>query len=115
MEFVQFAIAYQSDNQQFGQENYLFPEETLYYPFADCDDRVSLMVQLINRYTGLPSIGLSYPDHISMAIAFKNSLNGAFVSLSGRKYWVCDPTYLGSTCGMVMPAYKNVSPEIIVW
>jgi len=111
--FIQFAIQYQTDEQQFGRENYLFPEETLFYPFADCEDRVSLMVQLVNRYTGLPSIGLSYPGHVSMAVAFKISPGGANVSVSGKIYWVCDPTFLGSTGGMVMPAFRNVNPEII--
>jgi len=113
LEFVQFAIGYQTDDQQFGQENYLFPEETIYYPFADCEDRVSLMMQLVKRYTGLSTIGLSYPDHISMAVAFNHPPQGAFLSYSGSHYWICDPTYLGSTCGMVMPKFKNIQPEII--
>ncbi len=39
LRFVQKAFRYETDQDQFGEENYLFPEETLFYPYSDCEDR----------------------------------------------------------------------------
>lgn len=39
LHFTQSAFRYQTDGQQFGRERSLFPEETFYYPYSDCEDR----------------------------------------------------------------------------
>ena len=113
LNFVQNGIKYQIDQEQFGKENYLFAEETLYYPFADCEDRVALLSQLIKHYTGLEYIGLDYPNHLSMAVNIPDAFIGASLKYNNKIYHFCDPTYIGAGIGMVMPELRDVKPVII--
>lgn len=113
LKFVQEAIPYQTDSQQFGHEKYLFADETLYYPAADCEDRAVFLAKLINRYTNCKAIGLSYPTHVSLAVNLSACPNGKYISYNNLRYYHCDPTYLGAPCGVPMPEYENLAPKII--
>ncbi|MFH1025876.1 MAG: hypothetical protein V1764_04280 [Nitrospirota bacterium] len=113
LDFVQRAIPYQTDEQQFGGEHYLFADETLYFPYADCEDRAVLFARLIQHYTGLKAIGLDYPDHVSTAIRFSKQLNGDFLIFDGDKYFICDPTYIGAKAGMIMEGLQYERPNMI--
>ncbi|RLD59197.1 MAG: hypothetical protein DRJ05_06780, partial [Bacteroidetes bacterium] len=37
LEYMQSSIKYETDEKQFGHERYLFADETLFYPYADCE------------------------------------------------------------------------------
>jgi hypothetical protein len=113
LKFVQDAIPYKTDAQQFGHEKYLFADETLYYPAADCEDRAIFLAKLINRYTSCKVIGLSYPTHVSLAVNLTSLQYGKFLTYKNLKYFHCDPTYLGAGCGIPMPDFENVIPKII--
>jgi hypothetical protein len=113
LDFVQNSIEYKNDKIQFGYENYLFAEETLFYPFADCEDRVALLAQLIRHYTNLECIGLDYPKHMSMAITIPDEITGSYLVYKNSNYYICDPTYIGAGIGMIMPRFRNIKPEII--
>lgn len=115
LSFIQHGIAYESDDKQFGYENYLFAEESLFYPSVDCEDRTVLLSQLVKHYTGLQSIALAYPGHVSLAVAFPETVNGSYVMYQGQKYYVCDPTYIGAKSGMMMPEFEKEKPEVIVY
>lgn len=107
------SFPYKTDQQQFGKEKWMFPQEAIYYPYLDCDDRSILFSYLISLLTDLPVIGLLYPDHICTAVAFNNSVAGTSLMWKGRKYTVCDPTYINSSIGMSMPQYDGVAPQIV--
>ncbi len=109
---VQSAFPYKTDDEQFGKENYLLPEETLYYPYSDCEDRSVLFAWLVRNLLDLPVIGLSYPGHVATAVKV-SGISGDIVKYNGTKYVVADPTYIGATVGMAMPNYRSVSPEVI--
>lgn len=113
LDFVQQAFPYQNDIEQFGREDYLFAEETLNYPYCDCEDRVALMAQMLERYTPLKCIGLNYPGHVSLAVKTSEEDIGYYIKYNYENYYICDPTYIGAKCGMIMPKYKNIDPEII--
>lgn len=113
LDYMQQAIVYKADREQFGKERYFFPDETLYYPGADCEDRSVLFARLIERYSKLDAIGLSYPMHVTMAVASPDCEGGEYVSYRGKRFYHCDPTYLGALCGMVMPAVKNSKAEVV--
>ncbi len=115
LRFVQTALHYKTDEQQFGEENYLFPEETLYYPYSDCEDRAVLFAWLVKSLLGLHVIGLDYPGHVAAAVNFKTDVVGDSVHYKGRKYTVTDPTYINANAGMSMPEYKNTKPTIIAY
>ncbi len=113
LDFVQRAFEYKTDEDQFGKENYLFADESLNYPYSDCEDRVALLVQLLKKYTDLIFVGLDFPEHISLAVHLNEEINGAFIDVDNLKYYVCDPTYMGAKCGMIMPVFIGVNPKII--
>jgi len=107
------SFLYKSDQEQFGREDYLFPDEALFYPFTDCEDRAVLFSRMVSRYTSLTPVGLEYPDHVSVAISFNEPIIGDYIILNNDKYYICDPTYLGSEIGMAMDSMKKTQPIII--
>lgn len=113
LNFVQQAIRYKTDQEQFGKERYLFPDETLFYPAADCEDRSALFARLIKRYTSLDAIGLCYPMHVSIAVNLPACQGEDYVMFRNKRFYHCDPTYLGAGCGMAMPSLLKTTPEII--
>ncbi len=113
LRFVQTSLKYKTDERQFGQENYLFPEETIYYPYSDCEDRSVLFAWLVRRLLGLEVVGLSYPGHVATAVYLKQS-TGDYIVHEGRRFTVADPTYVNARAGMTMPEYKNARPEVII-
>lgn len=113
LNFVQQTINYQTDNQQFGFEKYMFADETIYYPAADCEDRAVLLAKLIKRYTNNPVIGLVYPSHVSLAVCLSSKAKGKYITYRNMQYYFCDPTYIGSHYGDLMPDCENVTPLII--
>jgi len=113
LKFVQTAFRYKTDQQQFGIENYLFPEETLHYPYSDCEDRSVFFAWLVHNLLGLNVIGLDYPGHIATAVNFSSRVSGDSVLYKGKKYTISDPTYINAKAGMTMPLYSKHAPGII--
>ncbi|MEG1700751.1 MAG: hypothetical protein RR270_05655, partial [Alistipes sp.] len=112
--FVQTAFEYQTDQEQFGVERSLFADETLYYPYSDCEDRAILYSVLVRELLGLETVLLHYPNHLATAVCFKNDVSGDYIDLDGRRYIVCDPTYEGADIGHTMPGMDNQTAEIIM-
>ncbi|MEA2104875.1 MAG: hypothetical protein U9P79_09595 [Candidatus Cloacimonadota bacterium] len=113
LRLVQKSFAYETDQEQFGREKYFFPEETIFYPFSDCEDRAVLFAYLVRKLLGLQVIGLNYPGHIATAVCFTDDIEGDSVKYDNKKYLICDPTYINATVGMEMPTAKNKKVEII--
>jgi len=113
LRFVQTAFPYQTDDQQFGREKYLMPEETLFYPNSDCEDRSILFAYLVKHLLALRVVGLDYPGHIATAILFTTPVSGKTISYKNMIFTVCDPTFVNADAGMCMPQYQDVEPKII--
>lgn len=113
LRFVQTSFKYQTDDQQFGKENYLFPEETLYYPYSDCEDRSFLFAWLVRRLLKLDVVGLNYPGHVATAVNFRTDIAGDSITWQGKRYVVADPTYINASAGMTMPDFRNTKPGVI--
>lgn len=111
--FVQTAFQYQTDGQQFGYEKPFFVEELFFYPYSDCEDRAMLFSYLVRKLLGLDVVLLDYPEHIATAVRFNGNVSGDYLMVNGRKYIVCDPTYIGASIGMTMPRYKTVSAKVL--
>jgi hypothetical protein len=112
--FVQKGFVYKTDPEQFnGREKFFFPEETLFYPYSDCDDRAVLFAFLVRELTGLKVIGLAYPGHVATAVNFTGETNGDYVMYKDEKYIVADPTYISAPAGLTMPGMKNSVAGII--
>ena len=115
LRFVQTSLKYETDEQQFGEENYLFPEETLFYPYSDCEDRAVLFAWLVKSLLNLDVVGLDYPGHVAAAVHFTEDVAGDSVLYKGKRYVVTDPTYIKASTGMTMPNFKQYKPAVIVY
>jgi hypothetical protein len=113
LRFVQTAFEYKKDEVQFGREKPFFAEETLFYPFSDCEDRAVLFAYLVRTLIGLEVIGLDYPGHISTAVKFSTDIKGDSVEYNGSKYCICDATYINANIGQCMIKYQKIKPNII--
>ncbi len=112
LHFVQ-AMPYQTDAEQFGGERYLFADETLYFPYSDCEDRAILLAYLVHEITGLEVVGLLYPGHAATAVHFSGKVNGDWVSQGGKRYIVADPSYIGADLGETLPTAQAQLARII--
>ena len=91
----------------------MFPEETLYYPYSDCEDRSILFAWLVHNLLGMDVVGLDYPGHVATAVRFKGKVAGDAVMYNGKRYMVTDPTYINASAGMTMPNFKKNKPGVI--
>ncbi len=113
MRFVQTGFAYKTDEEQFNNENYLFPIETIHYPYSDCEDRAALFAWLTKTLLRLDVVLLDYPGHVAAAVAFSEPVKGDAYQFRGKRYSVTDPTYINSTVGMSMPQLRNSKPKVL--
>lgn len=114
LNWVQTAFVYEYDDKVWGGDRAFFPEETLYYPYCDCEDRSILLSRLVRDLLGLKCILVFYPGHLAMAVHFTDEVQGDYIMLNGEKYVVCDPTYIGAPVGATMPGMDNQSAQVIL-
>jgi hypothetical protein len=114
LRFVQTAFEYQTDGDQFGREKSFFSDETLFYPYCDCEDRSIIFSYLIRQILERQVVGLDYPGHIATGVNFDSEVIGDNIMVKGVTYTICDPTYINADLGMAMPQFKDVAPKIIV-
>lgn len=114
LNFVQTSFEYKTDDGQFGREKYFYPEEVIAYPYCDCEDRSIFFACLVRKFTGADVIGLDYPGHIATAVCFGDAdVPGDSFLFQGKKYVVCDPTFINASIGMTMPQFRTVKPKLI--
>ena len=113
LNWVQTAFVYGYDDQVWGGDRAFFAQETLFYPYCDCEDRSILFSRLVRDLVGLNVVLLYYPGHLATAVAFSEDVQGDWLSYQGRKYIVCDPTYIGAGVGKTMPKMNNQQAQII--
>lgn len=113
LHFVQTAFKYATDAEQFGSERPLFADETLFYPYSDCEDRAILFSVLAHELLGTDVVLLHYPGHLASAVCFDNDTPGDYLKIDGKRYVVCDPTFINTDVGQAMPQFKQTSAEVI--
>lgn len=113
MRFSRNAFAYQNDQESFGKEKRLSPEQTLLNNTSDCDDRAALFFALVKEIYDLPMIVLLYPTHVTIAVQFEKS-SGKAILYKERKYYVCEPTPQEQdlSIGQVNPKLRHTPYEI---
>ena len=112
LNWVQTAFEYKTDEEQFGGERSLFADESLYYPYCDCEDRSILLSILVRDLMGLDVVLLHFPGHLATAVKFKTNVEGDYLDLEDGRYIVCDPTYIGAPVGMAMPDCKQQEVKV---
>lgn len=112
LEFTQKAIEYATDDTAHGFEKPYFLEEWLYYPRNDCEDRAVFYTYMLWNALGVECQLITYPGHESVAVCLDEPIQGDNYSLSGRTFYISDPTYIGAVTGMCMPDFRQTAPEI---
>lgn len=113
LNWVQTGLEYRVDKEVWGTERAFFMDETLYYPYCDCEDRAILFARMVRDLLGLEAVLVYYPNHLATAIEFTDAVSGDYFDFDGRKFVVCDPTYIGASIGMTMPRMNNVTAKLI--
>lgn len=114
LNFVQTAFVYEYDDKVWGGDRAFFAEETLFYPYCDCEDRSILFSRLVRDITGLDVILVYYPGHLATAVCFDTDVHGDYILLNNRRFTVCDPTYIGAPVGATMPKMDNKTANVIL-
>lgn len=114
LNFVQTAFVYEYDEKVWGYDRAFFAEETLYYPYSDCEDRAILFSVLVRDLLGLKVVLIYYPGHLATAVYFTENVTGDYINLSGKRYIVCDPTFIGAPIGATMPTLNNTKTKVIL-
>lgn len=114
LNFVQTAFVYEYDEKIWGHDRAFFAEETLYYPYCDCEDRSILFSRLMRDLLGLKVILVYYPGHLATAVCFTEEVKGDYIILNGMRYIVCDPTFIGAPVGCTMTGMDNRAARIIL-
>ena len=112
LRLVQTGFVYETDQIQFGNENYLFLEETIFYPGSDCEDRSIIFAWLVENLLGMDVIGLDFPGHVATAVLLDNP-SGEQVEHAGQLFTIADPTYINASVGRKMSQFKNINPGVI--
>ncbi len=114
LNWVQTGFEYQFDDEVWGHDRAFFAEETLYYPYCDCEDRSILFTRLVRDLLALPCILVYYPGHLAAAVGFGEEVAGDYIALNGKRFTIADPTYIGASVGMTMPKMDNSAATVIL-
>lgn len=113
LNWVQTGFTYKYDDEVWGGDRAFFPAESLHYPYCDCEDRSILFSRLVRDLLGLDVVLIYYPGHLATAVAFNESVRGDYLVVNGRRFTICDPTYIGAPVGATMTNMDNKTAQII--
>lgn len=114
LNWVQLGFEYALDEKVWGYDRAFFAEESLYYPFCDCEDRAILYSHLIRDLLGLDVVLVFYPGHLYTAVCFDEDVKGDYIMVNGRKFTVADPTYYNAAVGKTMSSMDNSKAQVIL-
>lgn len=114
LNWVQTGFEYEYDDKIWGHDRTFFAEESLYYPYCDCEDRSVLLSRIIRDILKLSCLLVYYPGHLATAVKFNEDVDGDYITVNGNKYIVCDPTYIGAPVGVSMPGMNNTKASVIL-
>ena len=83
LDFVQSAFVYEYDDKVWGDDRAFFAEESLFYPYCDCEDRSILFSRLVRNLLGLDVILVYYPSHFATAVKFEEPVKGDYILKEG--------------------------------
>lgn len=113
LRFVQEGFEYATDDDFHGFEKPYFLEENLFYPKNDCEDRAIFYTYLLWNALGVENQLLAFPGHESASVCLPGeNLSGTSYEQDGKRYYISDPTYIGSKTGMCMRRYESTPPTI---
>lgn len=112
--WIQTGFTYEFDDKIWGQDRAFFADETLFYPYCDCEDRSILLTRIVRDLLGLKCALVYYPGHLATAISLGEDVEGDYIRIDGEKFIICDPTYINAPIGLTMPGMDNNSAKVIL-
>ncbi len=92
LNFVQTGFTYKYDEEVWGEDRAFFAEESLAYPYCDCEDRSILFSHIIRDILELEVALVYSPGHLFTAVKFSDNVEGSYISINNEKYVICEPT-----------------------
>ena len=114
LNWVQMGLTYAYDEKVWGHDRAFFAEESLFYPFCDCEDRSILFSHLVRDLLDLDVVLVYYPGHLYTAVCFNEDVTGDYIMVNGRKFTVADPTYYNANVGKTMSKMDNSKAKVIL-
>ncbi len=114
IDWVQQGFVYEYDSIVWGKDRSFFPDESLFYPYADCEDRSILYSRLVRDLMGISVMLVFYPGHLATAIEIGENVQGDYIIVNGRRFLVCDPTFIGAPIGRTMPGMDNATAKVVI-
>jgi hypothetical protein len=113
--WVQTGFEFEYDEKVWGYDRAFYPEETLFYPYADSEDRSILLARLVRDVVGIDAALIYYSaGHLTAAVDFADAVVvGDFLKLEDSRFIICDPSYIGGRVGETIPTMKNSEATII--
>jgi len=117
------SLVYDYDEIRWGRDRAFFPEETLYYPYSDCEDHAILFSRLVRDLLGLKVLLVYYNkpgsqgEHLATAVHFSKPPSmgsGDALIYNGERYYVCDPTNYIPEPGVTMAGMDNSTAQVIL-
>ncbi len=112
------SLQYEYDDKLWGHDRVFFAEETLFYPYSDCEDHAILFSRLVRDLVGLKVMLVYYPGHLAAAVRFSQPLTGKYqdrlILASGDEYYICDPTNYIPEPGVTMQGMNNSQAQVIL-
>ncbi len=69
---------------------------------------------LVRDLLDLKVVLLYYPGHLATAVCFEtDDVSGDHLQIDGKRYIVCDPTYINADVGQAMGQYKNTAATVV--
>ena len=112
--WIQTGLKYEYDEKLWGGDRAFFGEESLFYPYCDCEDRAILLSHFVRDLVGLDVALVYYPGHLAAAVAFTDEVKGNYYMHQGRKFTVCDPTIIPGEVGEVMEPYTDTPATLML-
>jgi len=114
LNWVQTGFVYEYDENVWGNDRAFFAEETLFYPYCDCEDRSIMLSRLVRDLLGLKCVLVYYPGHLAMAVHFNEDVKGDYFELNGQRFVVTDPTFINARVGRTMTGMDSSQATVIL-
>ena len=83
--------------------------------YSDCEDRSILFSSLVRDLLGLDVVLIYYPNHLATAVRFSSNVSGDYLEMDGKRYVLCDPTYVNAPVGVTMSGVDNSKAKVIIY
>lgn len=114
LNWIQTGLVYEYDDKVWGGDRAFFPEESLFYPYCDCEDRSILFTRIVRDLLGLKCLLVYYPGHLAAAVAFPQGVSGDYIMYDGQRFTIADPTFIGAKVGYTMTNMDNAAATVIL-